>query len=137
MVQHEGLRQSRKTAAPALRQAIALDGWRRAAKPAVITVDYGRRKRIGADSGADRGAGSAPASSISTAGFGIASITSMPRVWQILARPAGSAASVTKVWIWLIWAMRTGALRLSFVESATSITLRALAMIACAACTSR
>src|ERR1700730_12590967 len=105
MVQHEGLRQSRKTAAPALRQAIALEGGGRAAKPAVITVDYGRRKRIGADSGADPGAGSAPASSISTAGFGIASITSMPRVWQILARAGGSAAAVTKGWIWVVLAV--------------------------------
>ena len=46
---------------------------------------------------------------------------------------AGSATSVTKVWIWLISAMRTGALRRSLVLSATSITLRALAMMACAA----
>src|SRR5437764_1489386 len=34
----------------------------------------------------------------------------MPRVWQILASPAESGPSVTKVWIWLIWALRTGAL---------------------------
>ena len=34
----------------------------------------------------------------------------------MLARPAGSGASVTKVWIWLRWAMRTGALRRSLVE---------------------
>src|SRR5882762_7312139 len=82
-------------------------------------------------------AGSMPGSSMSAEDLGIASITSMPRVWQMLARPAGNAASVTKVWIWLIWAMRTGALRRSLVESATSITLRALAMMACAAWTSR
>ena len=61
----------------------------------------------------------------------------MPLCWQMLAIPAGKAASVTKVWIWLRWAMRTGALRRSLVLSATSITLRALAMMACAACTSR
>src|SRR4029079_5009545 len=90
-----------------------------------------QRKRVTLD------AGSATGSSISGAGLSIAATTSMPRVWQMLASPAGSGASVTKVWIWLIWAMRTRALRRSFVESATSITLRALAMIACAACTSR
>src|SRR5271163_2491970 len=95
--------------------------------------DQGRRNGIGAASEVD----SAAPSSMSPDGFGIASITSMPRVWQIFANAAGSAASVTKVWIWLIWAMRTGALRLSFVESATSMTLRALAMMACDACTSR
>src|SRR6185437_9857307 len=83
------------------------------------------------------GAGSERASSISPVAPGIASTTSMPRVSKILARPAGKVVSVTKVWIWLIWAMRTGALRRNFVESATSITLRALAMMAWAACTSR
>src|SRR6266849_357041 len=34
---------------------------------------------------------STPFSSISTDAFGIASITSMPRVWQMLSRPAGNA----------------------------------------------
>src|ERR1035437_1039103 len=82
-------------------------------------------------------AGSAPGSSRSADSLGIASITSMPRVWQIFCSPAGNAASVTKVWIWLRWAMRTGALRRSLVLSATSITLRALAIMAWAACTSR
>src|SRR5882672_2034940 len=82
-------------------------------------------------------AGSMPGSSMSAEDLGIASITSMPLLWQMLASPAGNAASVTKVWIWLICAMRTGALRRSFVESATSITLRALAIMAWAACTSR
>ena len=37
-------------------------------------------------------------------------------VMQMLARPAGSGTSVTKVWIWLRWAMRNGALRRSFFE---------------------
>src|SRR6202171_4700050 len=74
---------------------------------------------------------------MSAAGLGIASITSMPLLWQMLASPAGSAASVTNVWIWLIWAMRTGALRRSLVESATNITLRAFAMMDCLSCTSR
>ena len=59
---------------------------------------------------------STPGSSISADGFGIASITSMPRVWQTWASPAGNAMSVTKVWIWLIWAMRTGALRRNLVD---------------------
>src|SRR5258707_633657 len=54
----------------------------------------------------------------------------MPRVWQIWASPAGNAMSVTNVLIWLMSAMRTGALRRSFLLSASSITLRALAMIA-------
>ena len=49
----------------------------------------------------------------------------MPRWLQILAMPAGSAESVTKVWIWLICAMRTGALRVNLVESGTGMTLRA------------
>ncbi len=39
-------------------------------------------------------------SSMSAAGFSIASTTSMPRWLQMLARPAGNGASVTQVWIW-------------------------------------
>src|SRR3982751_3198500 len=55
------------------------------------------------------GAGSSTAvSSISAAVFGIASITEMPREWQMAARPSGNATSVTKVWIWLRCAMRIG-----------------------------
>jgi hypothetical protein len=51
--------------------------------------DYLRRRAAGA--------GSMPGSSISPDDFGIASITSMPRLWQILASAEGSAASVTNV----------------------------------------
>ena len=67
----------------------------------------------------------------------MATTTSMPRWWQMLARPAGSGESVTNVWICDRCAMRTGALRRNLVESATSSVVRALAMIAWATCTSR
>ena len=54
-----------------------------------------QRNRVTVDAGSTTG------SSISTAGLSIATTTSMPRVWQIFTNPADSAASVTKVWIWL------------------------------------
>src|SRR5258705_13804494 len=81
------------------------------------------RRRVTVD------AGSTPGSSRSADGFGIASITSMPRGWQIFSSPAGSAAAGTKGWVWLIWGVGTRALRPRFVEAATSIPLRALAMM--------
>src|ERR1700727_3681286 len=93
--------------------------------------DYCYRNRVTVDGGSTTG------SSMSADGFGIASITWMPRVWQMQASRVGNATSVTKVWIWLIWARRTGAVRRSLVESATSTTLRALAIMAWAAWTSR
>src|SRR5439155_16415148 len=101
VVQHERVRKPRKTTAMAFRDAIEAKRY---------------RNRTAAGGGI-----SSLGSSISAAGLSIASTTSIPRVWQILANPAGSGASVTKVWIWLIWAMRTGALRRSLVASATSI----------------
>src|SRR5438132_8946779 len=105
MVQHEWLRKSRKATAMAMRDAI-------------------ETKRYRSRTAAGGGIGS-PGSSTSAAGLSIASTTSMPRWLQMLARPAGNGASVTKVWIWLRWAMGTGALRRSFVGSATGMVPRA------------
>ena len=44
----------------------------------------------------------------------MASTTAMPPSWATLRRPAGSPRSVTKVCTWLMWPMRTGAVRRNF-----------------------
>src|SRR5262245_24706667 len=71
----------------------------------------------------------------SSAAIATSSVTPLWRQMSMMV--SGGGWSVTKVSIWLRWPMRTGAERVNFIASETRMVRRALAMIACAARTSR
>src|SRR5258707_1305724 len=64
------------------------------------------------------------------AGLVMALVTATVAFRAIARSPAGVSRSVTKVWIWLRWAMRTGGGRRKFGVSAPRMTRPALAGIA-------